>query len=133
MPDPQPAPLRGSSSPDRAGASSASPPVSDDAGHQALAHEFAARGLTVEALGPRLFVARSDERVHGAIGTRTDLSGHAAVFALRNPNVVANLLEHRGVPQSRGAPSSDSSRRPPGSGQSSGTASPSTAERIARS
>ena len=102
MPDPQPAPLRGSSSPDRAGASSASPPVSDDAGHQALAHEFAARGLTVEALGPRLFVARSDERVHGAIGTRTDLSGHAAVFALRNPNVVANLLEHRGVPTVEG-------------------------------
>lgn len=72
--------------------------ASDDSGHEALAHAFAARGLAVETLGPRLFLARDRERVHGVVGTLTDLSAHAAVFALRNPNVVAELLEHRGVP-----------------------------------
>ena len=76
--------------------------ASDDSGHQALAHAFAARSLAVETLGPRLFVARDSERVHGVLGTLTDLSAHAAVFALRNPNVVAELLEHRGVPTVEG-------------------------------
>lgn len=73
------------------------PPL-EDAGHAALAHAFAARGLAVEALGPDLFITRDRERTHSVIGTLTDLSAHAAVFALRNPNVVAELLEHRGVP-----------------------------------
>jgi D-alanine-D-alanine ligase-like ATP-grasp enzyme len=77
---------------------SACPSETEDAGHQALAHAFAARGLAIESLGPRLFVAQDRERVHGVVGTLTDLSAHAAVFALRNPNVVAELLGHRRVP-----------------------------------
>ncbi|MGO1441059.1 MAG: hypothetical protein ACTHVY_13360 [Brevibacterium yomogidense] len=63
-----------------------------------LAAAFRGEGFTVEWVSSRGFFARRADRVHGIWGATTDRSAHSAVFALKNPNAVHEVLEHAAVP-----------------------------------